>query len=109
MAQWGIAMSNLHPLWAPPTAAELAEGQAALATARRFAPKTKRERDWIDALTSFYDKADSLNHGARTTAYVTAMERLHRDYPADTEAAVFTALALFNAGTTSGKVSKTLK
>ena len=26
MAYWGVAMANFHPLWAPPTAAELAKG-----------------------------------------------------------------------------------
>ena len=26
MAYWGVAMSNFHPLWAPPSPAELAKG-----------------------------------------------------------------------------------
>ncbi len=33
IAQWGVAMSNFHPLWAPPTPAELEKGRAALARA----------------------------------------------------------------------------
>src|SRR5688572_33260017 len=31
MAWWGVAMSNLHPLWAAPTADELKVGQQAAA------------------------------------------------------------------------------
>src|SRR5687767_11365040 len=34
IAHWGLAMANYHPLWAPPTAAELAMGKAALTRAR---------------------------------------------------------------------------
>ena len=30
MAHWGVAMSNYHPLWAPPTAAELRKGASAV-------------------------------------------------------------------------------
>ena len=41
MAFWGIAMSNYHPIWAPPTAAELQKGSSAVAKA-----KNNRERAW---------------------------------------------------------------
>src|ERR1044071_7767566 len=34
MAWWGAAMSLYHPLWAPPTPAELQNGQEAVARAR---------------------------------------------------------------------------
>jgi hypothetical protein len=33
MAYWGIAMSNLHPLWAPPNQKELEKGGKVLAIA----------------------------------------------------------------------------
>ena len=33
MAHWGIAMSNFHPLWVPPTPAELQKGSTAAAEA----------------------------------------------------------------------------
>src|SRR5262250_3754387 len=34
MAYWGVAMSNYHPLWAPPTAGELQKGWAAVEKAK---------------------------------------------------------------------------
>src|SRR5690242_17114083 len=34
MALWGVAMSNYHPLWAPPTKAELEKGAKAIEIAQ---------------------------------------------------------------------------
>jgi tetratricopeptide (TPR) repeat protein len=99
MAQWGIAMSNYHPLWAAPAPGELEKGRAAIARGKSIGAPTARERDYIAALDLFYANTDRLNHGARTIAYTDAMERLHRSHPGDQEAAVFFALALIAAGT----------
>ncbi len=99
MAQWGVAMSNLHPLWAPPSASELQKGVSALDEARRIGTTTKRERDFIDALSTFYDNAETLDHGERMLAYVGAMKRLYLSDPNDAEAAIFYSLALIAAGT----------
>jgi tetratricopeptide (TPR) repeat protein len=98
MAQWGVAMSNYHPLWAPPTPGELAKGKSAMALARRLGGRTAREQGYIDALEPFFRDAGKLDHGARTLAYAAAMERLHRRHPTDDEAAVLYALALIAAG-----------
>lgn len=100
MAQWGVAMSNYHPLWAPPTAAEMAKGKAAAERAAGLGAPTARERGYIDAIGEFYRDAGARDHLARTLAYTAAMERLHRANPADDEAATFYALALIAAGTT---------
>lgn len=98
IAHWGVAMSNYHPLWAPPTPAELEKGRTALAKARG-AGGSKREQDYVAALDAFYADADRVDHKARALAYTAAMEQLHRRYPADDEAAVFYALSLVAAGT----------
>ena len=45
MAYWGIAMSNYHPLWAPPTPEDLKKGTTAIETGRSAGRKTKREGD----------------------------------------------------------------
>src|SRR5688572_31128409 len=50
MAYWGIAMSNFHPLWVPPTPAELQKGSAAAEKAKTLSASTKRERDYIEAI-----------------------------------------------------------
>jgi Tfp pilus assembly protein PilF len=94
IAHWGVAMSQYHPLWAPPTAAELATAKAALEAARARPAKTERERDYVAAIETFYRDHERLDHKARTLAYSDAMRRLHERYPADHEAAVFYALAL---------------
>jgi tetratricopeptide (TPR) repeat protein len=98
MAHWGVAMSQHHPLWAPPTPAEFQKGRDAIARAAAVGGKTARERDYIAALSTFYASPDPATHRARSFAYETAMGDLHRRWPDDQEAAVFHALALAAAG-----------
>ena len=102
MGHWGVAMSNYHPLWAPPTAAELQKGARAAGLARSIGARTQRERDYIAAVESFYQDSDKLDHRARADAYGEAMGRLYRRYPKDGEAGVFYALALIAKGMGSG-------
>src|SRR5687767_12139222 len=102
MGHWGVAMSNYHPLWAPPTAAELRRGQRAVEKAKAVGARTQRERDYIAAVELFYKDADRLDHRARAAAYGEAMARLARRYPADREASVFYALTLIAKGMAAG-------
>lgn len=99
IAHWGVAMSHYHPLWAAPSAIELAKGRSALATARRAGAVSERERAYIAALWAFYEDSERLDHKTRALAYSAAMQRLHEQYPQDREAAVFYALSLIAAGT----------
>ena len=99
VAQWGVAMSNFHPLWAAPTAAELEKGRVALAKAATSRAGSARERDYVAAIDHFYRDSDRVDHKRRLLAYTDAMEALHERYPGDQEAAVFFALALVAAGT----------
>jgi Tfp pilus assembly protein PilF len=99
IAYWGAAMSYYHPLWDAPTRSDLEKGAAALAKARQAGARTARERDYIAALSAFYDGADRRDHKVRVLAYNSAMEQLHQRYPNDREAAVFYALSLIAAGT----------
>jgi tetratricopeptide (TPR) repeat protein len=99
MAHWGAAMSLYHPLWAPPTAAELERGRAAVAKAMAVPAKTERERDYVAAIAAFYRNSDKLDHKTRAMAYNAAMEALYKRYPEDREAAVFYALSQAAAGT----------
>lgn len=94
MAHWGIAMSLYHPLWAPPSTAELAKGREAIAAARALTAKTERERDYLDAIATFYRDSDTIDHRTRALAYANAMEQVARKHPGDKEAAIFYALAL---------------
>jgi hypothetical protein len=98
MGYWGIAMSNYHPLWAPPTPAELEKASSALKKAKAVGARTRRERDYIAAIEVFYKDADKLDHRTRTFAYSEAMEQLYRRNPSDREAGVFYALTLIAKG-----------
>ena len=101
MGYWGIAMSNYHPLWAPPTAAELKKGLSAVEKAKSAGAKTQRERDYIAAIELFYKDADKLDHRTRVLSYSNAMERLYQQNSSDSEVSVFYALALIAKGTMS--------
>ena len=99
MGFWGIAMSNYHPLWAPPSAEELQKGVRAVEKAKVAGAQTQRERDYIAAIESFYKDSDTVNHRTRVIAYGDAMERLSRLHFLDREAGLFYALALVAKGT----------
>ncbi|MBC7850209.1 MAG: hypothetical protein H7Y31_10760 [Chitinophagaceae bacterium] len=94
MAYWGVAMSNYHPLWAPPSETELKKGAAALEIAQSIENKTKREIDYINALSAFYNDWSKSPHRARSIQYEKAMEKLYADYKGDKETAIFYSLAL---------------
>ena len=98
MAYWGVAMSNYHPLWAPPTAAELKRGWESIEKAKLTGARTQRERDYIAALEIFYKDADKLDHRTRAFAYHEAMKRLYQSQRTDQEAGVFYALTLIATG-----------
>jgi tetratricopeptide (TPR) repeat protein len=94
MGYWGIAMSLWYPLWEHPSEATLKRGWTAVEKAKAVGAKTDRERDYIAAITTFYQDADKLDHRTRALAYEKAMEQVYLRYPEDREAAVFYALAL---------------
>ena len=94
MAWWGVAMSLWHPLWEPPDSSSLARGWVAIQRADSLRAGSDRERGYIAALASFYRDAAHVDHRTRALAYERAMEKLHADFPDDTEAAIFYALAL---------------
>jgi hypothetical protein len=100
---WGIAMSFYHPVWAPPAAAELQSGAAAVQKANLIGAGTQREKDYIAAIEAFYKDADKMDHRTRALAYEKAMERVYLRYPQDHEAAVFYALALLGTALPTDK------
>lgn len=61
MAYWGGAMSNFHPLWAPPTKEELEKGSRIIKLARSLENKSTRESDYLEAVASLYDEWDTLD------------------------------------------------
>jgi tetratricopeptide (TPR) repeat protein len=94
MAYWGVAMSNYHPLWAPPSKEDLEKGAKAIAAAQSISNKTKREEDYISSIAEFYKDWQTADHHTRSVNYSKAMAKLYGDYPDDKEAAIFYALSL---------------
>src|SRR5262245_28568370 len=103
MGYWGVAMSNYHPIWAPPNPAELKRGWDAVEKAKSTSAKSDRERDYIAAIEDFYKDSDKLAHRARADAYEKAMEQVYRRYPQDREAAIFYALSLLGTALPTDK------
>jgi tetratricopeptide (TPR) repeat protein len=94
MGHWGVAMSLLGIPWTPPTSQTLADGWAAVEKAQAAGAKTPREEAYIAAIAALYQDFDTVDHRTRTLAYEQAMAQLAQDYPEDTEAQIFYALAL---------------
>jgi tetratricopeptide (TPR) repeat protein len=103
MADWGIAMSHYHQLWDPPAGEDLRVGLDAVQKGLALGPKTERERDYLNAIRTFYQDADFEDHRVRAKRYELAMEALHEHYPRDSEAAIFHALALIADAPSSDK------
>lgn len=94
MAYWGVAMSNFHPLWTPPTEPELKKGAKAIAIAQAVKQKSEREAAYIAAIAAYYNDWDKADHRTRCLRFEESMAKLSAAYPNDKEAAVFYALAL---------------
>jgi tetratricopeptide (TPR) repeat protein len=88
LGYWGEAMTYNHPVWEQQDAEA---GRRALAKIKDTAKLTPRERAFIDAARVLYGAGDKPQ---RDQAYAAAMEKIHRDYPDDLEAATFYSLAL---------------
>ena len=103
MAYWGVAMSNFHPLWSPPTTEELKKGAAALAIAASITGKPEKEEAYINAVAAFYKDWDKTPHRTRCLQFEKAMEDLYTAYPGEKEAAIFYALSLTAAADPADK------
>ena len=109
MAYWGVAMSNYHPLWAPPNEKELKNGQVAAEKAAALSAKTDREKQYIQAISTFYKDAGTVDHRTRAKTYAEEMAKVHQQNPKDLEAAIFHALALLGTADITDKSFATQK
>ena len=94
MAHWGIALSR----WGNPFAG--LKGPAVLDRGREAAQKAQtgsaslREKSYINAVAELFRDYEKTAQRDRTLAYEKAMETVSADFPADTEARIFYALAV---------------
>src|SRR5499426_4400406 len=95
MAYWGLAVNYLgNSLAAAPSPKDAAAASEALDKGRAAGAKTERERDWIEAIGSYYRDHDKTPVNARLAAYTQAMEQMTQKYPDDFEAWTYYALTL---------------
>ena len=110
LAYWGETLCYNHPLFA--TAPDDENPRAVLArlgaTPRERAAKapTPREKGFLQAVEALWAEGD---YDERRVAYMHAMERLHRQFPADHEVAAFYALALLSGSRALGDQSARLE
>ncbi len=94
IAYWGLGVNRLlNPFGGQPAEKVLLEGQAAVDKGLAAAPKTQRERDYLEAIAAFYTH-DRAPWRERVLRYEKAMQQLAGRHPQDSEAAIFYALAL---------------
>ncbi len=97
MAYWGESLAYNHPL---NSQMDFKEPRAVLArlgpdrAARVAKAPTAREKGFINAVEDLWGEGDSR---ARRIAYMTAMERLYNEFPADDEVKTFYALSILSA------------
>src|SRR5215467_1747159 len=103
IAYWGIALSLLYNPHAPPPPENLPLGLAALQKGKALGTKTERERDYIDALLTFYTDYDKIDHRSRVQSYLKAMESLAQRYKDDDEAQIEYAITLNVAASPADK------
>ncbi|MDP9008710.1 MAG: hypothetical protein M3N91_08385 [Pseudomonadota bacterium] len=96
MAHWGVAMSLFHQIWDRPDAATVAHGWREMQAAQARPAKTSREREYVAAMSGFY-QPDQRDYRSRIEGYAAAMAKLYADYPLDTDAGAFYALAMLAA------------
>jgi hypothetical protein len=103
MAYWGVALTLLYNPHAPPPVENLPLGLAALQKGKAIGAKTQRERDYIDALLTFYTDYDKIVHRTRVQSYLKAMDALATRYPDDDEAQIAYAITLNVAASPADK------
>ena len=93
MAYWGLAMTQLHPLWAPPSKEELAKGLFAAKTAQSKNPPTEREQAYVTAIIGFYDDFETKDHPARIAIWEEGQKEVMEANTDDEDAVAFYALS----------------
>lgn len=93
MGYWGLAMTQLHPLWAPPSKEELSRGLFAVKTAQSKNPPTEREQAYIAAIQGFYDGFETKDHPTRIAIWSDGQKKVMESNPDDEDAIAFYALS----------------
>ena len=109
MAYWGESLAYNHPLISQmnPDEPRRALQRLAPTKAERMAKApTEREKGFLGAVEVLWGEGE---HVARRVRYMEAMERLHAQYPDDSEVAAFYALSILSAVAATGDLGMRLK
>jgi hypothetical protein len=94
MAHWGLALNAWgNPFAGGPSGAALMQGAKEAERASAKPARSARERGFIAATAALYSDTVAASNAVRLQAYADTMARLYRDYPTDTEVAIYYALA----------------
>jgi len=100
MGYWGLALNAWgNPFTGGPggmagTGERLRRGAAAAERAVALGARTPRERGFLAAGGALYRGSDSIPNARRLQAYSDTLARAYRDFPGDTEVAIYYALSL---------------
>lgn len=94
MAHWGVAMTQLNPLWAPPTDRQFQKGFEAVENAGNAGSPTEKEREFINALKVYYTTARESGHREGLKSWERALEEVYKKYPENIDAGAFYGLSL---------------
>lgn len=93
MAYWGIALTQVHPLWGDSLShGELKNGVDLLNKAQSLTPLTAREKDFISALQQYYNNWETTPKKKRFINWESAQRELYNAYPDEPEAAALYSL-----------------
>jgi tetratricopeptide (TPR) repeat protein len=102
MAYWGLAMAQIHPLWAGTvTEDQIEQGRAWLDKAEAGTSLTPREQGYVDAVAAFYE--GEKPRPERLSAFADGFEKLSAANPDDLEALAFYAVALLSTASPDDK------
>ena len=100
IADWGIATVAIgNPFSGVATQADARKAEAAIADARAIDAGSEREKAYVAAIATYWDRFSERTHLARLRSLSDAFDVLAHQYPDDDETQIFDALYL--AGTQS--------
>ena len=94
IAYWGIAMTQLNPLWAPPSEQMFSKGQDAIKKASSIGTPSEKEKAHIEALYRYYKTTDEAGYREGLKAWTKALEEVYHNHPDDIDAGAFYGLSL---------------
>jgi tetratricopeptide (TPR) repeat protein len=103
MAYWAEAIGLYRPLAYLPTADDMKRGWELIEKSDQLTPRTQRERDYVRAAQVLY-RPDVRDYATRNHDYSAQLEKIHKAYPDDVEAAVFYALSLLTLADSDHRV-----